>query len=37
MAELILHHYDTSPFSEKIKKILAFKALAWHAVEQPTI
>ncbi len=37
MAELILHHYDTSPFSEKIKKILAYKDLPWRAVEQPTI
>jgi glutathione S-transferase len=37
MAELILHHYDTSPFSEKIKKVLAHKNLAWRAVEQPTI
>ncbi|MDX2166454.1 MAG: glutathione S-transferase family protein [Deltaproteobacteria bacterium] len=37
MAELILHHYDTSPFSEKVKKILAHKRLAWRAVEQPTI
>src|SRR5262249_48229779 len=37
MAELILNHYDTSPFSEKIKKILAYKDLAWRAVEQPTI
>jgi glutathione S-transferase len=37
MAELILHHYDTSPFSEKIKKILAYKGIAWRAVEQPTI
>ncbi len=37
MPELILHHYDTSPFSEKIKKVLAHKNLAWRAVEQPTI
>jgi len=37
MSELILHHYDTSPFSEKVKKILAHKRLAWRAVEQPTI
>ena len=37
MAELILHHYDTSPFSEKIKKIMAYKHLPWRAVEQPTI
>lgn len=35
--ELILHHYDTSPFSEKVKKVLAHKNVAWHAVEQPTI
>jgi len=34
---LILHHYDTSPFSEKVRKVLAHKQLAWHAVEQPTI
>jgi glutathione S-transferase len=34
---LILHHYDTSPFSEKIRKIFAHKRLAWRAVEQPTI
>ena len=25
MDELILHHYDTSPFSEKVKKVLAHK------------
>jgi glutathione S-transferase len=37
MSELILHHYDTSPFSEKIKKILAYKDVPWRAVEQPTI
>jgi len=37
MPELILHHYDTSPFSEKVKKLLAHKRLAWRAVEQPTI
>jgi glutathione S-transferase len=37
MPELILHHYDTSPFSEKVKKLLAHKRLPWRAVEQPTI
>lgn len=37
MPELILHHYDTSPFSEKVRRILAHKRLAWRAVEQPTI
>jgi glutathione S-transferase len=34
---LILHHYPASPFSEKIRKVLAHKRLAWHAVEQPSI
>jgi glutathione S-transferase len=34
---LILHHYDTSPFSEKIRKLFAHKRLEWRAVEQPTI
>ena len=34
---LILHHYDTSPFSENIRKLFAHKRLAWRAVEQPTI
>ena len=34
---LILHHYDTSPFSEKIRKVLAHKRVPWHAVEQPSI
>ena len=37
MSDLILHHYDTSPFSEKIKTILGWKNLRWLAVEQPTI
>lgn len=35
MAELILHQYDASPFSEKVRRVLAFKGLAWRAVEQP--
>jgi glutathione S-transferase len=34
---LILHQYDTSPYSEKIRKVFALKQLAWRAVEQPTI
>ncbi len=35
MAEIILHQYPTSPFSEKVRKILAFKRVPWRAVEQP--
>src|SRR5438874_1714626 len=35
MSELILHQYAMSPFSEKVRKVLAVKQLAWRAVEQP--
>jgi glutathione S-transferase len=34
---LILHHYATSPFSEKIRKLLAHKRVSYFAVEQPNI
>src|SRR5262245_73239 len=34
---LLLHQYDTSPFSEKVRKVFAHKRLAWGAVEQPSI
>lgn len=34
---LLLHQYDTSPFSEKIRTIFGHKRLTWGAVEQPTI
>ena len=37
MAELILHHYWTSPFTEKVRLALGLKNLAWRSVEQPTI
>lgn len=35
MSELILHHYPQSPFSEKIRRVLAFKQVAWRSVQQP--
>ena len=34
---LILHQYDTSPFSEKIRTIFGHKRLRWAAVEQPSV
>jgi len=34
---LLLHQYDTSPFSEKVRLILAHKRLAWGAVDQPNM
>lgn len=37
MAEVILHQYDTSPFSEKVRICLGIKDLAWSAVDQPVI
>lgn len=33
--ELILHHYDFSNFSEKVRLMLGLKDLAWHSVEIP--
>lgn len=35
--EIILHHYDTSPFSEKVRLMLGIKGLAWRSVIQPVI
>jgi glutathione S-transferase len=37
MADLILHHYDASPFSEKVRVALGMKGLAWRSVQIPTI
>ena len=37
MSDLILHHYDGSPFSEKIRLILGFKSLAWKSVKVPVM
>jgi glutathione S-transferase len=35
--EIILHHYDTSPFSEKVRVMLGVKGLSWRSVIQPVI
>jgi len=37
MSEIILHQYDTSPFSEKVRICLGIKDLDWRAVDQPVI
>jgi len=37
MSQIILHHYPTSPFAEKIRLILGYKKLAWHSVIIPMI
>ena len=37
MSDLILHHYEMSPFSEKLRLILGRKQLAWKSVIIPAI
>ena len=37
MSGIILHHYQTSPFSEKVRLVLGYKALAWQSVMIPQI
>ena len=37
MTAILLHQYDSSPFSEKIRVCLGIKGLAWSAVYQPVI
>ncbi len=34
---LILHHYDGSPFSEKVRLMLGYKGLPWLSVKVPVI
>lgn len=33
----ILHHYTPSPFSEKVRKVLGYKQLAWQSVQIPPV
>src|SRR5438045_9035139 len=37
MADLILHHYPNSPFSEKVRVAFGIKQLAWRSVQIPNI
>jgi glutathione S-transferase len=37
MTDLILHHYPTSPFAEKVRRVLAWKQLPWKSVIIPVI
>src|ERR1700722_18286420 len=34
---LILHQYEISPFSEKVRVAMAIKGLSWRACNQPSI
>lgn len=37
MADIILHHYDASPYSEKVRLVLGLKGLAWKSVIIPNV
>ena len=37
MNDIVLHHYPTSPFSEKVRLVLGLKALAWKSVVVPVM
>jgi hypothetical protein len=34
MTDIILHHYETSPYSEKVRLGLGLKGLAWGSVRR---
>jgi glutathione S-transferase len=37
MNEIILHHYPSSPFAEKVRIALGLKQLAWRSVDIPVV
>lgn len=37
MTDIIIHHYDASPFTQKTLRTLGLKNLEWHSVETPMI
>lgn len=37
MSELILHHFDWSPYAEKVRVLLGIKGLAWRSVQIPMV
>jgi glutathione S-transferase len=37
MSGIILHHYPTSPFSEKVRAILGYKQMNWQSVHIPPV
>ena len=37
MHEIILHHYDMSPYAEKVRLALGLKGLAWRSVQIPIV
>ena len=37
MRDPILHHYDLSPYSEKVRLVFGLKQLAWRSVQTPMV
>ncbi len=37
MSELILHHYEGSPYCEKVRVLFGRKNLAWHGIDIPVV
>ncbi len=37
VSELILHHFDWSPYAEKVRVLLGIKRLAWRSVQIPMV
>jgi glutathione S-transferase len=37
MSPLILHHYDASPYTQRVLKMLAIKRLGWQSVQTPML
>ena len=37
MPELILHHYDMSPYAEKVRLMMGLKSLSWRSVQIPMV
>ena len=37
LSEIILHHFDSSPFAEKIRLALGLKGLSWSSVDIPMV
>ncbi|MCF8469129.1 MAG: glutathione S-transferase family protein [Sneathiella sp.] len=35
MSDIIFHHYDPSPFGEKVRSIFGFKGITWKSVQIP--
>ena len=35
MSDLVFHHYDASPFAEKVRTIFGFKGIDWRSVQIP--